>query len=429
MTERHTLNQGNDTTISRAARSGNGKQILLLLALAAIAVLVGIFSLALLGEDVDPVKEPTEPAVGQEAEPAEPVALSFVAVGDVMVHRSQISSQYDPQTGTYDYTDNFRYIKPYILDADLALCNVETTFAGGTPTGYPSFNAPDALATALADSGFNVGLISNNHLYDKGLAGMERTIGILRVAGMKTAGANLAGEKNYTLIEVESVSVGIVSYTYETPSNDGRSRINGVVLPEAVAERVNSFSHERLEEDLGKIGKTIEAARNDGADIVICYFHWGEEYQRSPNLWQRQIAESAADLGADIVFASHPHVIQSAEWVKGPTTGKEIPVFFSMGNFLSNQRLETLNNRYTEQGMIARVDLSFDLEKGKITEMRMSAVGTWLDKYKAEGKDWYAIIPLDDALEDNETLKRSGHLSRARQAYEDIRGILGNVLR
>jgi poly-gamma-glutamate synthesis protein (capsule biosynthesis protein) len=423
------LNQGNDTTISRAARSGNGRQILLLLALAAVAVLVGIFSLALLGEDIDPVKEPTEPAVGQEAEPAEPVALSFVAVGDVMVHRSQISSQYDSRTGTYDYTDNFRYIKPYIQDADLALCNVETTFAGGTPTGYPSFNAPDALATALADAGFNVGLISNNHLYDKGLAGMERTIGILRIAGLKTAGANLAGEKNYTLVKVEGVSVGIVSYTYETPSNDGLSRINGVVLPEAVAERVNSFSHERLEEDLGKIGKTIEAARNDGADIIICYFHWGEEYQRSPNLWQRQIAESAADLGADIVFASHPHVIQSAEWVKGPTTGKEIPVFFSMGNFLSNQRQETLNNRYTEQGMIARVDLSFDLEKGKITEMSMSAVGTWLDKYKAEGKDWYAIIPLDDALEDNETLKRSGHLSRARQAYEDIRGILGNVLR
>lgn len=401
----------------------------MLLALAAVAVLVGIFSLALLGEDIDPVKEPTEPAVGQEAEPAEPVALSFVAVGDVMVHRSQISSQYDSRTGTYDYTDNFRYIKPYIQDADLALCNVETTFAGGTPTGYPSFNAPDALATALADAGFNVGLISNNHLYDKGLAGMERTIGILRIAGLKTAGANLAGEKNYTLVKVEGVSVGIVSYTYETPSNDGLSRINGVVLPEAVAERVNSFSHERLEEDLGKIGKTIEAARNDGADIIICYFHWGEEYQRSPNLWQRQIAESAADLGADIVFASHPHVIQSAEWVKGPTTGKEIPVFFSMGNFLSNQRQETLNNRYTEQGMIARVDLSFDLEKGKITEMSMSAVGTWLDKYKAEGKDWYAIIPLDDALEDNETLKRSGHLSRARQAYEDIRGILGNVLR
>lgn len=401
----------------------------MLLALAAVAVLVGIFSLGLLGEEINPMKEPMDPAVEQEAEPAEPVALSFVAVGDVMVHRSQISSQYDPQTGTYDYTDNFRYIKPYIQDADLALANVETTFAGGTPSGYPSFNAPDALATALADTGFNVGLISNNHLYDKGLAGMDRTIGILRIAGLKTAGANLVGEKNYTLVEVEGVSVGIVSYTYETPSHDGLTRINGVVLPESVAERINSFSHERMEEDLGKIGKTIQTARNDGADIIICYFHWGEEYQRSPNLWQRRIAEQAADMGADIIFASHPHVLQSAEWVKGPTTGKEIPVFFSMGNFLSNQRLETLNNRYTEQGMIARVDLKYDLEKGEIAEMSMSAVGTWLDKYKAEGKDWYAIIPLDEALENNITLQQSGHLSRAQQGYKDIREILGNVLR
>ena len=409
-----------------AAKRTQRRNRILLVSLAAVIVALGVIFIPPIleaGDGIVPGSSGSEMPVPVLPSPIE---LSIVCVGDVMVHKSQIASQYDSSTGTYNYDDNFQYVKKYIEAADLALCNVETTFSGGTPTGYPSFNAPDALAYSLGDAGFDVGLTSNNHVYDKGLSGIKRTLQILRKAGLATVGTRLPWEKNYALMDVKGVKVAIVSYTYETPSNGGRSTINGVILSDEANALINSFNYEVLDEDLKKVAFTIEEAREGGADIVVCYYHWGEEYQRSPNLWQERIAKETVAMGADIIFASHPHVLQSVEVLKNEVTGKEVPVFYSMGNFLSNQRAETLNNRYTEQGMIARVNLQYDSTTGEVALVGTDAMRTWLDKYKSGGKDVYAIIPLDSELEDNEALKASGHLHRAMQASEDVEAVLGS---
>ena len=129
-------------------------------------------------------------------------------------------------------------------------------------------------------------------------------------------------------------------------------------------------------------------------------------------------------MGADIIFASHPHVLQQAEYLEPEGSDRKVPVFYSMGNFISNQRTETLGNRYTEQGLMAQVDLTWS-EKDGITEIRMGGIPTWVDKYYSEGKQVYEIIPLSEGLEENEALEVSGHLSRAEQALEDANGILG----
>jgi poly-gamma-glutamate synthesis protein (capsule biosynthesis protein) len=354
-----------------------------------------------------------------------PIYLSIACVGDIMVHKSQIASQYDGKTRTYNYDNNFQYVKKYIEAADLALCNVETTFSGGEPSGYPSFNAPDALASSLARAGFDVGLTSNNHMHDKGLAGMKRTLRVLRSAGLATAGSRLPWEKNYVIMDVKGVKVGIISYTYETPSNGGRPTINGVIISDKVKSLINSFNYEVLDDELEKVNSTIEAAREDGAEVIVVYYHWGEEYQQSPNMWQEYIAQKTADMDVDVIFASHPHVLQSIDILKSEKTGEQVPVFYSMGNFLSNQRAETLSNRYTEQGMIARVNIKYDRATGKAALVRADAMKTWLDKYRSGGKDVYAIVPLDESVEGNEALKASGHLHRALQASDDAEAAIG----
>ncbi len=356
----------------------------------------------------------------------ENIELSIMCVGDVMVHKSQLASQYDSTTGLYNYEDNFAYIKPYIHQADLAICNVETTFTGGSPSGYPSFNAPDSLAEALADTGFNVGLTSNNHLHDKGLKGMKRTLRVLRKNGLATAGSRLPWERDFALMHVKGLKVGIVSFTYETHKYEGKKTINGVVLSKEAADLINSYDYDFLDEDLKKVEASVKSARKAGADIVVVYHHWGEEYQRRANPWQKRIALETVKMGADIIFASHPHVLQEIEYLVSEETGKPVPVFYSMGNLISNQRAETLNNRYTEQGMIARVTLSYNPNLGEIEDIKADAMITWVDKYKAEGKDNYAVIPLDGNEENNPTLKVSGHLKRALQAAEDAEALIGS---
>jgi hypothetical protein len=86
---------------------------------------------------------------------------------------------------------------------------------------------------------------------------------------------------------------------------------------------------------------------------------------------------------------------------------------------------ETLNNRYTEQGMIANVKLEFMKSTGQILSVETSVIPTWVDKYKKNGKDIYTIIPLYGDFSKNPSLVESGHYPRAEQALADIKALLG----
>lgn len=359
-----------------------------------------------------------------ESHTSDKIDLSITCVGDIMVHRPQIAAQYNKGKNAYDFTNNFAYIKPYIESSDLALCNVETTFAGGTPTGYPMFNAPDALAEALVKTGFNVGITSNNHMMDKGISGLSRTLRVLRGAGIVTAGSYFDWERNYAMIKVKDIWVAVIPYTYETPSYEGKSTINSIAISDVAKSRINSFNVETLDEDMERVKKTILSAKKRSADLIICYYHWGEEYQRFPNEWQQSIARQTADMGADIIFASHPHVLQGIEQLD-TVDGRKVPVFYSMGNFISNQRTETLQNRYTEQGIIARVEMEYSKKDKSVNIIGIDAMPTWVDKYNSGGKDVYSIVPLDINMESNEALLVSGHMGRAREALMDIKMLLG----
>ncbi len=391
--------------------------------LAALIIAAGLLAILppLLHEDI-PAPEPAPP---QAEEREEAVSLYISAVGDVMVHKSQITAQYNEAAGTYNFDNNFEHIRKYIEEADLALFNLETTFAGGTYTGYPMFNAPESLAEALKKAGFDVALTANNHIMDKGLSGMKRTLEVCREAGFATAGTRLDGEKDYLILDVKNVKIGVVAYLYETPSIGSSPTINGNAISVEAWKLLNTFNYNTLDEDLDRVKQSIQNARADGAEIVVCYFHWGEEYQRSPNEYQQYMAREAASYGADMIFASHPHVIQGMEMLTDDATGRKVPVFYSMGNLISNQRTETLDNRFTEQGMIAEVRLDYMKSTGQILSVKMSAVPLWVDRYKRNGKYIYTVVPLDDAMADNSSLLESGHLSRARQALEDMKALLG----
>lgn len=356
----------------------------------------------------------------------EPVTLEILCVGDIMVHEPQIASQLDPETGKYDYNNNFQYVKKYIEAADLALGNFEGTFGGPPYRGYPAFSTPDELASALKTTGFDVAITANNHMVDTGKAGVLRTLQVLSGAGLVTSGSRLdSSGPQYAISKVKGVRVATISYTYESSGGGEDVAINGNYISQETAQLINTFSYGSLDEDMGKINGVVASAREAGADLIVLYLHWGEEYQREPNDWQTQIVRAAIEeMKVDIIFASHPHVLQKMEMITSETTGKSVPVFYSMGNFISNQRDETLQNRYTEQGMISRVNLEYMVSTGKTVSVKMDAIPTWVDRYKRNGKTVYEIIPLDEEMENNPALAESGHLLRAKEALEDINGIL-----
>jgi poly-gamma-glutamate synthesis protein (capsule biosynthesis protein) len=105
--------------------------------------------------------------------------ITLLFAGDVMGHMPQLNSAYDSSTGRYDFNPVFGPVKSLITEADLALANLETTLAGPPFAGYPQFSAPDSLATALKNAGFDILVNANNHCLDRGKKGMERTISVL----------------------------------------------------------------------------------------------------------------------------------------------------------------------------------------------------------------------------------------------------------
>lgn len=426
-----------------------------------LAVLVSVFALLLFF--------PLPQEVVEAAPEPEEISLTIRCVGDIMGHLSQLIANYDKTTDIYDFSGDYAYVKTYIEEADLALCNVETTFAGnGDYKGYPYFNSPDQLAFDIAKAGFDVALVSNNHMLDTKLAGLDRSLSVLRDAGMATAGARKEGESRTLIVPVSGVNIGIVAYTYETALYNGHRTLNGSIMQEGAENYINSFRYYAMDEDMAAIASDIQDVKDEGADIVVAYFHWGDEYKRKASRTQREMAEQVAASGADIIFASHPHVLQEVEeivtqyqlilpkpeevpeeeesWIvklrsafglikeepieepvdEGPQTKtRVVPVFYSMGNFISNQRQETLDNRYTEQGMIASVTLTYVPDTKEIKNVETTFIPTWVEKYKKNGQTEYAILPLVGDFQDNAELAASGHLSRAQQALADMVALIG----
>ena len=65
-----------------------------------------------------------------ENETAEPISFSLSAIGDVMCHNSQYIDAYISSTDSYDFSYVFEDVKDYIQSADIAIGNLETSFAG-----------------------------------------------------------------------------------------------------------------------------------------------------------------------------------------------------------------------------------------------------------------------------------------------------------
>ena len=127
--------------------------------------------------------------------------------------------------------------------------------------------------------------------------------------------------------EINGIRIGFSAYTFETPRVSGKKTLNGIIIPPEHADLIDSFSYHNLEKEMLKIKGRIEAMREEGAEFIVFYLHWGEEYQREPNRTQRKIASILANYGVDLIFGSHPHVLQPIEYVWSDD-GKSLWPFF-----------------------------------------------------------------------------------------------------
>ena len=389
---------------------------------------------------------PSEPEVFQPAEPEpepEPIVKVSQAVigatGDVLMHYPVIKTG-AVGDGTYRFESVFPYFSEYVSSLDYAVANLETTLAGLDNgykyQGYPRFNSPDGIVSSLKEAGFDLLLTANNHTFDTGEVGFLRTLQVVDEAELDRIGTNASSEeKKYILRDINGIQVGMLCYTYETEDGDPAVRsLNGIPMTEMAGGLINSFHYGRLEEFYAELAGHLSAMKAAGAEASILFIHWGNEYQLQESDVQRQMAQAICDLGVDVIIGGHPHVVQPVELLTASNdSGHHTVCLYSMGNAVSNQRIEQMPSAkgYTEDGVLFQVTFA-RYSDGTVLLEKAELLPTWVNLTRSEttGKTAYEIIPLDNTVEDWKTTftLTDGELAEAKASYQRTMSIVGEGL-
>jgi len=231
--------------------------------------------------------------------------VEVIAVGDVMPGRGLAATP-----GLFDR------VAGELQGADLAIGNLEGVMAVDSSTGLtPSLYLPPGTAASLAEAGFDMLGLANNHALDAGPQGLAETASHLQAAGLQPLES-----ARPVVREIDSLKIAFLA---------------GNEIPSAGDDALLA---------------ALRAVR-PSADIVIILLHWGQEYQRHPNQAQRELAGELLAAGADIVLGSHPHVVQDLQVIH-PEDADDRPrlVAYSLGNFVFDQGWDD-----TGQGLALRL--------------------------------------------------------------------------
>lgn len=352
--------------------------------------------------------------------------------GDIMVHDPQLTGAYVSKEKGYDFSDFFKAITPYFKSADLAIANLEVTFGGekaGSYRGYPAFNCPDSLATAIKKSGLDIVLTANNHSYDTGYSGFIRTQEVLKKNKIKYLGTTTTDTaKKYIVKEINNIKIGMADFTYETSGKlSDRKYLNGILLSQDANELITSFSYDDLKGFYKNAKEIISSMKEDGAEYIVFYMHWGDEYKTSPNSWQKQIAQELSNIGVDMIIGGHPHVIQPMDIIHSENGQNTTVCIYSLGNAVSNQRRERMDScpsGHTEDGLLFTYTLIKTEDGVSLHEIEITP--TWVDKYLKGNKYKYTIYPIKSKkaiyklnLTDNSTQKAIDSYNRTTKLLKE----------
>lgn len=288
--------------------------------------------------------EPEEETLPSPTTGPQITTLRFSATGDNLIHNGiyEQAKRRAEQNGTggYDFSYCYDQVRQFYSDFDINWINQETLVSDTLePSTYPCFSTPGDMGRQLYKLGFRAFNLSNNHTYDKGTQGLQATMDFWSSMpeDVITAGLYTEDSTSPVIQTVNGVRIAYLGFTEHT---------NGIKTPS------DAPSHVIYTSELDVMQQMLEQARSD-ADLVVVSVHWGVEGSHSVTQAQRDLAQKMADWGADVIIGTHPHVVQTAQWLTA-ADGRQAFVAYSLGNFLNAQS--------TADTMIGMI-LTFTIEK------------------------------------------------------------------
>lgn len=289
--------------------------------------------------------------------------------------------------------------------------------------GYPLFNAPGEVMNAIKDAGYQVLDLAHNHILDSQIEGVVSTAQAIEKAGMTPIGVYTKEPRDKSPLvikEVNGIKVALLAYSY------GFNGIEQSISQEDYNRYLSDLNEEKMKAE-------IERAEKE-ADITVVMPQMGIEYQLEPTEEQKTLYHKMVDWGADIIFGGHPHVVEPAETVE--KDGDKKLIIYSMGNFLSNQRIETMqdegNSKWTERGVL--MDVTIKKKDGKTRIETAKAHPTWVNRtpkgtYSPEGYPLflYQTYILEDFIEGGRYREQLDEATKERidTAYKEMNEHVG----
>jgi len=232
----------------------------------------------------------------------------------------------------YFFHPEFKFVRSILKGADFSVGNLETTLTDLTPyagtwhkiEGKYHCNAPKSFLSAIRYAGFDALVNANNHNCDSAVAGLIDTLDAMDEYEFMHTGTFRPTEKErFILVNVNGIKMAVLSYaTYFNKLDTNFTELGRNLL-------LNAFDSEKAKLDVAR-------ARACGAEFVLSYIHWGQEYTHEISEKQKGYSQQLADAGVDYIVGSHSHCLQPRTTVQA-SDGRIVPVVYSMGNFVTNE--------------------------------------------------------------------------------------------
>ncbi len=359
--------------------------------------------------------------------PVEVKTANIGVMGDLLLHPPV---QEGSQTGedTYDFNPMFQYIKPYIEELDYSVINFEGTLSTKEwgYSGYPLFKYPENVIDSTMATGFNLMLTANNHIGDGKPTGFQYTLNLFEQKGADYIGSRKDTTGNQYLVkEINGIKVGMANWTYGVIADNGKVSVNGIPVTTKDEMLVNVFDYGKLDLFYGQVQKDITEMKNEGAEIIVYYMHWGNEYKIVENDYQNLMAQQLCEMGVDVIVGGHPHVLQPIEYLTSGDGQHNTVCIYSLGNAVSNQRMNFMDRKtgHTEDGVLFRFTIT---KKGedRAYVSGSSYLPTWVNMRTEGSKRLYEIIPLDIEKGWTSYFKTQAEIDYANGSYERSKAIL-----
>lgn len=220
----------------------------------------------------------------------------------------------------------FQKVKNLLQSEDLVVGNLEGPITKNSSVSVGSefgakenyiFTFPKETATELFRENIRLVNLGNNHILNQGASGLASTESYLKAAGVDFFGDPQAEETRSKNYEAGGLKISFINY--------------------------NQF----VGDGAAKTMENIQKSKEEKADIIIIYAHWGTEFVAEPSQKIKNLAHQFTDAGADLVIGSHPHVVQMKEEYKNKM------IYYSLGNFIFDQYFQP----ETERGMGVEADI------------------------------------------------------------------------